>query len=195
MPTIVATSSNPQAHGYPSLMRVLTVTIPLLLVAAVAAVAACGASSGSTMTVKTTGAEISSVAIYRTYTHATAETAPEGYARGPLRPVMLEKARGLVDAELQGKGYVLTENGELVVRLSTGRRTVEDQPVGRAAMAGAPATLETEGALVIDILERGTERKLFHGFASDVARGGDLKDEQLARAVSKILASVPASSP
>lgn len=170
-------------------MRILTVTVTAVLL-----VAACGGSSGSTMTVKTTGADISSVANHRTYMHVTAESSPEGYARGPLRPVVLEKARRVVDAELQAKGYTLAENGELVVRISTGSRTVEEQPTGRAALAGASEKLEAEGALVIDILERGSEKPLFHGFAYDLMRGSEVKDEQLAQAVTKILAPVPASS-
>lgn len=169
-------------------MRTLTLGVVLL-------VAACGGTSGSTMTVKTTGAEISSVANHRTYMHTTADNAPEGYARGSLRPVVLEKARQVIDTELQAKGYRLVDNGELVVRISTGTRTVEEEPSGRTSIAGAPERQEIEGALVIDILERGSEKPLFHGFAHDVMRGGELKDEQVTQAVTKMLAPVPASSP
>jgi hypothetical protein len=146
------------------------------------------------MTVKTSGAEVSSIARYKTYMHETAESPPEGYARGPLQPVVLEKVRLQVDASLQAKGYTLADNGELVVRISTGRRTTEDQPTGGAAIAGAPEKLENEGALVIDFIERASDKQVFHGFARDVAQGGVVKDEQLAQAVSKILEPIPAST-
>ena len=170
-------------------MRVVILVTVLLLSAA------CGlAGSAGTMTVKTSGAEVSSLARYKTYMHATAENSPEGYGRGPLRPVVLEKVRLDVDAQLQMKGYTLAEYGELVVRISTGRRTIEDQPSGGAALAGAPATLETEGALVIDIIERASGQQVFHGFARDVVRGNEVKDEQLVQAVSRIVEPIPMSA-
>lgn len=170
--------------------------IRLSFVMALLLASACGASSGSSgsMTVKTTGAEISSLTRYRTYMHAIAENAPEGYARGALRPMVLEKAQRDVDAQLQTKGYQLAENGELVVRISSGSRTVADEPTGSAGLAGAPGKLESEGALVVDIFERGSGKQLFHGFARDVVHGGEVKDEQITRAVSKILEPVPAST-
>ena len=170
-------------------MRTLPVVVLLLLVTA-----ACGASSGSTMAVKTTGAEVSSLAHYRTYVHETAESPPEGFARGALRPVVLEKVRRDVDALLQAKGYVLDPGGELVVRISTGSRIVEDQPTGAAAIAGAPEKTEMEGALVIDIVERATDKTLFHGFARDVVPGGDVKDERVSQAVTRILQPIPVSA-
>ena len=158
------------------------------------AAAACGASGSSGVTVKTSGAEISSIARYKTYMHETAKNPPEGYARGPLQPVTLEKARVQVDALMQAKGYVLADPGELVVRLSTGRRTTEEQPTGRTALAGAPEKVEIEGALVIDLIERGTDKNVFHGYAHDVASGGVATDEQITEAVGKILAPIPASA-
>jgi len=82
-------------------------THPVVAVLLALVTAACAASSGSTMAVKTTGAEVSSVAHYRTYMHETAESPPEGFARGALRPVVLEKVRREVDALLQAKGYLL----------------------------------------------------------------------------------------
>ncbi len=158
----------------------------------VLALAGCGAASGSPV-VKTTGAEVSSISRYTTYTFALAEHAPEGYARRmPPRPEVLEQVQRDVDAELQRRGYQPSPNGELVVRISTGSRIVEDQPTGGAAAVGAPAMEETEGALVIDIFERDSGRQLFHGFAHDVIRGEKVQNAQIAKAVSKILEKVPA---
>jgi hypothetical protein len=108
--------------------------------------------------------------------------------------VVLEKVRRNIDALLQSKGYILDPSGELVVRISTGNRVVEDQPSGAAAVAGAPAKVEAEGALIIDIVERGTEKKLFHGFASDALPGAEVQDEKIAAAVTQILGPIPQSA-
>ncbi|MDB4933362.1 MAG: hypothetical protein JWP87_334 [Labilithrix sp.] len=161
------------------------------------------------MIVKTTGAEIASVSAHRTYMHATSESSPDGY-----QPVVVERTRRLIDAQLQAKGYVLTENGELVVRISTGGRSLES-PQNQSSYAGPqstlagdsstvaggssspaarPSDLAIEGALVIDILERGSKKQLVHGLASDLLRAGNVSDEQLAEAVTQILAPVPTSA-
>lgn len=175
----------------------LTRVSKVLFVLLIAPIAACGGASGSTgaMKVTTSGAEISSVARFRTYTLAAAENAPEEYARGALTPAAVEKVTRGVDAELAAKGYVRADDGELVVRISTGRRSVEVQPTGSASLAGAPEQIKTEGALVIDIFERESGRPLFHGYARDIVQGGEVKDGQIAEAISKILEPVPTSMP
>jgi hypothetical protein len=163
-------------------MRVITIALGLLI-------AACG--STSSMTVTTSG-DVSSVAAYKTYSHATAKNAPEGYMREELRPELLERIRQEVDRQLQTKGYQPADNGELVVRISTGRRKVEDQPTGAAAAIGAPAETDEEGAIVIDIFEQSSQKQLFHGYAHDVIHGDEVKDAQVRAAVGKMLADVPA---
>lgn len=179
------------------LLRVMRALVVLVSLVAVAALAACGGSSSKTtsagsMRVKTTSADVSSLAGYTTYSHATAQNAPEGFTRGPLRPEVIEAARQDVDAELQKRGYVSADDGELVVRISSGSRVVEDQPTGAAAAVGAPATEEKEGELVIDIFERASGKQLFHGFARDVLRRDEIDERKIAKAVTKILERVPA---
>lgn len=174
-------------------MRVLVA----VAVASLIALAACGGSSTKTtsagsMRVKTTSADVSSLARHGTYSHAVAEHAPEGFAAGALRPDVLEAAQRDVDAEMQRRGYVSAENGELVIRISSGTRIVEDQPTGAAAAVGAPETKEKEGELVIDIFERASGKQLFHGFARDVLRRDTVDEGKIAKAVTKILERVPA---
>lgn len=131
---------------------------------------------------------------FGTYSFATAENAPEGYTRRTPRPEVLETVQRDIDTELLRKGYSRAPNGELVVRISTGSRTIEDQPTGRQAAVGVPEKEETEGALVIDIFERDSGKQVFHGFAHDVVHDGKVEDAQIAKAVSKILAKVPSST-
>src|SRR4051812_24712742 len=105
-----------------------------ILPALVLIISACGGASGSSSpNVRTSGADVSSLARYATYTLAEAESAPTGYTPAPARPELLARIRQQVDAELRKKGYTPAANGELVVRISTGRRTIEEQPSGRSA--------------------------------------------------------------
>src|SRR6185295_16553666 len=99
--------------------------------------AACGGGPTGQMTVHTTGADVSTLSSHRTYTHETAANAPEGYSSRPLPPEFLDKTQREVDGEMAKRGYTRDENGELVVRISTGVRKVEEEPTGRMAKAGA----------------------------------------------------------
>jgi hypothetical protein len=164
-------------------------------VALVLALAACGGSSGPGPVVKTSGAEVLSLGRYKTYAYATAQNAPQGYAwQGAPRADVLERIVRDIDADLAGKGYVRADDGELLVRVSTGRRQVTDEPTGATAVVGAPSHEETEGALVIDILERASGKQVFHGYAHDVIRGDRVEDAQIQKSVSKILEPVPRST-
>jgi hypothetical protein len=162
----------------------------LLDMALVAFLLVGGCDTPKPPTVTTSGAEVSSLTRYGTYSYAPAEEAyaPEGYARGSPSPELLDRVRRDVDAELQQKGYRYAENGELVVRISTGTRTV-DRRIARGVR-----TLETQGALVIDILDRNSGAEIFHGLARDAIRNDKVDDEQIARAVSKVLEDVPRSA-
>lgn len=159
------------------------------------AVACAGcAGANDTMKVKTTETTAASVARYRTYSKENAKLAPEGFEASPLSGEALGKIQGLIDDELTKRGYVPSSDGELVVRVSTGRRTVYKQPAGRAAVVGAPAEPGSQGQLVIDVFERATNQKVFHGFATDDVEPGRLDDAKLAEAVSRILADIPIST-
>jgi hypothetical protein len=162
-----------------------------VVVVAVAVFAGCHKTPDSTMRVKTNSAVVSNVAQYRTYSHEVAPVAPAGYSPTAFTPEVLEKVRRRVDLEMEKKGYVLVPSGDLVVRISSGVRTVEDQPTGAANAAGAPADRDRLGALVVDIFDRSNEGHLFHGFARDEVHV-DANDDQINRAVMQILEPLPA---
>ena len=152
--------------------------------------AGCHKTPDSTMRVKTNSAVVANAAQHRTYSHEEAPVAPAGYARTTLTPEVLDKVRRRIDVEMEKKGYVLVPSGDLVVRISAGVRTVEDQPTGASNAAGAPAEQDRLGALVIDIFDRENEGHLFHGFARDEVHG-DANEEQINRAVMQILEPLP----
>lgn len=162
-----------------------------MLVLTAAAVTACHKAPRDTMRVETNSAVVSNVARYRTYSHETASSAPIGYAPTALTPEVLEKVRWQIDAEMEKKGYVLVPSGDLVVRISSGVRTVESQPTGGAAAAGAPAERDRVGTLVIDIFDRANEGHLFHGFAKDEIHTAVVDDKQIKEAVTEILEPLP----
>ena len=157
---------------------------------AVAVLGGCHKTPDSTMRVKTNSAVVSSVAQHRTYSHETAPVAPAGYAPTAFTPEVLEKVRRRIDVEMEKKGYVLVPSGDLVVRISAGVRTVEDQPNGGANAAGAPADRDQHGALVVDIFDRSNEGHLFHGYARDEVHA-DADEDQINRAVMQILEPLP----
>ncbi|MBX3224273.1 MAG: DUF4136 domain-containing protein [Labilithrix sp.] len=164
--------------------------LPLAALALVAV--ACHKTPESTMQVKTHSAVVSNVARYRTYSHETAESAPKGYAPTAFTPEVLERVRQRIDVEMEKKGYVLVPAGELVVRISSGVRTVEDEPTGATVAAGAPVDLDRIGALVVDVFDRSNEGHLFHGYAKDELRTKDATDAQIDTAVRTILEPLPA---
>jgi hypothetical protein len=155
------------------------------------ALVACGGPSK--LEVKTTDAKVESVAMHKTYSHATAENAPSGYAAGEITPDVIERVRREVDTHLQQKGYVLDAGGggELIVRLSAGTREVANVPSGGAARIGAPVTYDTQRAIVIDILARAANETLFHGYARYDADLSSMDPAKVREAVARTLASVP----
>lgn len=179
------TSRRPAFGAFGRRLRALTLTG-----AVTAALVGCAGAS-DTMKVETTETTAASVARHRTYTKENAQLAPEGFEASPLSIEARGKIQGMIDDQLIKRGYVPSDDGELVVRVSTGRRTVYKQPAGRAAVVGAPAEPESQGQLVIDIFERASNEKVFHGFATDEVETGKLDDAKLAEAVSRILADIP----
>jgi len=142
------------------------------------------------MRVKTNSAVVENVARHRTYSHETAALPPAGYAETALTPEVLAKVRRRIDVEMEKKGYVLVPSGDLVVRISSGVRIVDDQPTGTSAAVGAPEDRDRIGSLVIDIFDRANEGHLFHGYAKDEVHA-DANEEQIDRAVTKILEPLP----
>ncbi|HVH48040.1 MAG TPA: DUF4136 domain-containing protein [Labilithrix sp.] len=152
----------------------------------------CHKTPGSTMQVRTNSAVVGSVAHHRTYSHQTADQAPAGYSTASITPELLEKVRRRIDVEMEKKGYVLVPSGDLVVRISSGVRVVDDQPAGSMALAGAPVEPDRVTSLVIDVFERNSEGHLFHGYAKDELHSKQATDKQIDEAVTKILEPLPA---
>lgn len=155
--------------------------------------AACGATP---IEVRTSGADLSEIAARKTYTHATADTAPSGYATSKATPQAITKIREEVDASLRTRGYVPAEPGaaQLVVRISAGTREVTDVPTGAAARAGASITTDTERGIVVDVLDASSEKILFHGYARYDADETTADPEKIHEAVTKLLADLPPTS-
>ena len=145
--------------------------------------------------VTTTGGEMPNIAQHRTYTHASAKNSPEGWGMIEGKPEVVEAVWREVDAEMQKKGYELSENGDLIVRLAGGRRTYDKEPTGKAAAVGSPATEEVEGALVVDIFERGTGKQLFHGYAHGALPDDKPQPDQIRKALDKMFEDVPSRNP
>jgi hypothetical protein len=156
------------------------------------AISACAESLETSphATVQTTGAETTNLASYRTYEHAADVATVTGWTGAPISTDTVETVWREVDAALEAKGYRAAPGGDLIVRLSTGQRRVERQPTGRVAAAGAPPSTVTEGSLGIEIVERSSQRVLFHGAATDEIHGPP-SDARLKKAVGDILERVP----
>jgi hypothetical protein len=154
----------------------------------------CNKTPDSTLQVKTHSAVVKNVARYRTYSHETAALPPQGYAVNRFTPEVLDAARREIDVEMQKRGYIRAEaNGDIVVRISSGVRTVEEEPTGSTARAGAPVMTDRIGALVVDVFDRQNQGHLFHGYAKDEMRGEKMSDTQIKTQVTKILEPLPAS--
>lgn len=157
-------------------------------------VAAC--SSTGPQKVKTTGkAQSAELTHYRTYAQETAQEAPVGYELTSLAPEAEQEIRESVDEELAKRGYVQAPPGQadLVVRSASGWRKIEKAPTGQALIVGAPETEETQAELVIDIFDRATGDKVFHGFAREEVEPGKVKGKKISHTVSKVLEKVPTS--
>ena len=146
------------------------------------------------MRVRSLQPSASAFAPLKTYVHEVATDAPDGYARTKLTPVVLDAVQRDVDAEMAARGYTLArDSGDMIVRVSSGARLVAQEPSAAALRLGADDSPEerTEGALVIDILDKNATTHLFHGVARAAVDPSEPNPAQLAKAVQQILAPVP----
>ena len=161
----------------------------LRVVALVLGLGACNSASRPS-TVETTSASVTSIARHETYSVTVADHPPPGYEPTASLAEPLARLRRDVDTELQRRGYTPVNDGELVVRIAAGARTVAREPRGRNAAFGAPSTPSTESQLVVDVFDRASGTNVLHGVVPDVPPG-EPRDERIAAAVSRIFASVP----
>lgn len=159
-----------------------------------AALAALTFSCGGGIRVRNLQPDATAFAPLKTYVHEVATVAPDGYERTKLTPVVLDEVQRDVDTEMSARGYTLAKGtGDMIVRVSSGARQVEREPSAAALRLGADDAPEdrTEGALVIDIMDKSATSHLFHGVARAVVDPKKPSKTQLAAAVKKILAPLP----
>jgi hypothetical protein len=146
--------------------------------------------------VQTNSANVAGVARHKTFLIEMTESPPAGYKPAVRSKTVLEMARPKIEAALVKKGYSASPGAEadLIVRVSAGVRTVVDQPTGTAAIDGAPSETDEVSTLVINIIDMKSKEKLFEGAAKKEIHSRQVKDEDVAFAVTQMLDPVPASS-
>jgi hypothetical protein len=167
----------------------------LFLAVALAAIGcAAGADNPGNMQVKTTSAVISSMAGHRTYAYDALAPAPPGDAQWTSVQASIAEVKKHIDADLQAKGYVLSPNPEMIVRISLGVHEVREEATGSLSTAGAPAGKDTQQDLAIDVFDYSNGGHLFHGSASHPLHHAEPGENKLAKAVRLILQPVPPAS-
>jgi hypothetical protein len=162
------------------------------------AIALAGCAGGSqnpgNLQVKTTSAVISSMAGHRTYAYEASAPAPPGDAQWNGVQTSIAEVKQHIDADLQAKGYVLSPNPEMIVRISLGVRQVREEATGSLNVAGAPAGTDVQQDLAIDVFDYANGGHLFHGTASNPLHHAEPGENKLAKAVRLILQPVPPAS-
>lgn len=128
------------------------------------------------------------------YEFRAADTYPAGYSREAVTPAVSALAQQHIERELANRGYQKRNDADLVVRLSTGRREVVKHRSTRRTRFVEADSVETQGALVVDVFDRQTEQRLYHGVAHDVVAAGVVDDRQIEEAVRRIFEAVPPAS-
>lgn len=165
-------------------------TLRLMALLAFATVAGCG----STMNVRGGVEHGATLVGHATYEFGPAEDAPTGFGRQSVTPDVLALARKHVDEELNVRGYKKHDGGDMVVRLSNGRRLVNEELQVAGGAGDSEEFTETQGVLVVDVFDRSSQRRLYHGVAHDVVDADKVDDDQIKEAVHRILANFPAAS-
>lgn len=169
--------------------------LSLLLFALAASIAGCAKNpeNPGTMTVKTNGAVVGSLAGKKTYAYQAVAPPPPGDAQWDLASTAIAEVKARIDDEMRTRGYVLDMHPELMIRISIGVRDVLRQPTGATASTGTdvPAIKETATDLAIDIFDYANGGQLFHGEARDEVHHRQVDKDKLAKAVRLILEPVP----
>lgn len=171
-------------------------------VLALAVVAATGCAS--TMTVSSHVDRDVSFGRYRTYDWGPADALPTGDPRLDKNPFFKDRVEGAVEKGLAAHGFTLALSGQpdllihyhanISQRIDVNR---VDRRYGYCYGAECPSgVLEYEaGTLVLDLVDRRTNRVVWRGWAQDTVEGTLGNEDRMARqideAVSRMLARLP----
>jgi len=132
---------------------------------------------------------------HSSYEYGPPESAPAGFARQSVSAGVVPLAQKHIDEEMAVRGYQQHPNADMIVRLSSGRRIVDERvPAPSTIDNGDPEYIETDGALVVDIFDAQSHRRLYHAMARDAVTADKIDDDQIKEAVHRLLAAVPAAS-
>jgi hypothetical protein len=154
------------------------------------------AACGSNVRVQTSSSNAAGVARRQTYALDLAAAPPSGYVTTPRTPEVLAKAGPRISAELERRGYAVAPEAEadMVVHVSSGSRKVVEEPSGGALRAGAPSMVDEVGILIVEIVDRKTNEKLFSGTAKKDIHTSKVDEAEIAAAVAQLLEPVPAAA-
>ncbi len=150
-------------------------------------------------TVETTSATIPALERYRTFSFENATTPPSGYRSSARGPEVIEIAQPLIADALARKGFThATQDGDLVVVVSVGRRVVDKtKALSRTSVVITGDRYETiqipEGSIHVDAYDRTTRAEVWSGAATDEI-DFDASNLDRARAV-KTIDSIVAAFP
>jgi hypothetical protein len=168
--------------------------IGFVLLATMAACEATTASSAGPSNVKTESAGSASFARYKTFGFRLAETPPAPYAVSPRSFEVERQVHDLIVSELVRKGYTeAAANGDFLFRLSSGTAKADKvEPTTTGGGTENEPQSVTSGEIVVDAFDGSTAQQVWHGTAQAVVDPQRINQAQLAAAVQKMLATIPA---
>jgi hypothetical protein len=135
---------------------------------------------------------------YKTFSMATAEGPPPGYAASPRTEEIERRLMPLVEATMAQRGYVeLPSKADLVVAIGAGRRPDFERDTSSVSAGWLPDDERRDvvaGAIVIDVFDRGTKTWIWHGAGFGVRDPGMIDNGQIAQSVKGILDGFPRAS-
>jgi hypothetical protein len=159
------------------------------------------AGCGNAIDVHTTTSPTADFSRYHTFTIGASERVPTRYHEASRATQAEQRAQELVTEILQSKGYRLTPNADLVVRISAELRH-RQVPIPMAPPLPGSPPAETwstedgageilEGALVVDVYDGATGALLWHGAATAFIDPDRFDDDRLRRGVAEVMSTFP----
>jgi hypothetical protein len=159
------------------------------------------AGCGNAIHVHTTTSPTADFSRYQTFTIGAPERAPTRFHEAPRATQAEQRAQELVTDILQSKGYRLTPNADLVVRIAAGLRP-RQVPIPMAPPLPGSPPAETwstenppgeilEGALVVDVYDGATGALLWHSAATAFIDPDRFDDDRLRRGVAEVMSTFP----